>query len=508
MLKTLKLSLIMFVIIPVLCFSSQQLKVMTFNIHHGTLDDNHPNQNIDAISHMIADEEPDLVALQEVDNGTTRSNFHNQAEDIANKVSQYTGTTYYYYFIKDMDYSLGEYGSAILSKYPISDDDKHRYPLSAQGEEPRALGCVGVWINGEKYFFYNIHLARHSYDDAQDQQIQECLNIIESNTPPDSFNVLWAGDFNNSYTDDEMGWVRQHFLDSALVEATGNQNTIENSSDPSALNYRFDYVFVDTDAAVIDTYVPGNTYGIVSDHRPVVSIVEFKDSVPVINGVYKDSEWNNKVETNTVPVRYSDCADISHLALDCDDNYLYIGIKASNSNCKSVIIYLDADYYTEVNNSHYTGGTVFSNASNYPANITLENMGAEYQICCYNWGNYKWWCNVYNCTDPENLSDCTDSCKIYGNVEFHSMEVAIPFSLLYPQGKPQCWQVKVVAASADTDNVSGAYDAIPSSSYDTDGDGTPDENDTDTGWNTMTYLNRGVTFPQNTPSSVEDWMYF
>ena len=61
--------------------SAQIYRVMTYNIHHGEGTDN--IIDIKRIAKVINKWSPELVALQEVDNGTTRSGNINEADTLS-----------------------------------------------------------------------------------------------------------------------------------------------------------------------------------------------------------------------------------------------------------------------------------------------------------------------------------------------------------------------------------------------------------------------------------------
>ena len=71
---------------------------------------------------MINSVRPDLVALQEVDQNTTRTLKVDQAAELA----RLTGLHFAYG--KAMDYEGGGYGQAILSRYPIRHSEVYFLP--------------------------------------------------------------------------------------------------------------------------------------------------------------------------------------------------------------------------------------------------------------------------------------------------------------------------------------------------------------------------------------------
>src|SRR5690606_29946096 len=119
------------------------IRVMSYNIHHC----NPPSKtngeiDLDAIAAVIKTQKPDLVALQEVDVNTTRSGKINQAQAIAEKLGMN------YYFAKAIDYQGGEYGTAVLSRFPISNMQTVKLP-NPENKEQRVLALAEVSLPGD-----------------------------------------------------------------------------------------------------------------------------------------------------------------------------------------------------------------------------------------------------------------------------------------------------------------------------------------------------------------------
>jgi endonuclease/exonuclease/phosphatase family metal-dependent hydrolase len=91
----------------------KEVKVITYNIHHGNPPAEKGKIDLDAIAEVISNSKADFALLQEVENGTTRSFGQNQAKEL----SQKSGLKYYLFF-KAIDFAGGDYGIAILSRFP------------------------------------------------------------------------------------------------------------------------------------------------------------------------------------------------------------------------------------------------------------------------------------------------------------------------------------------------------------------------------------------------------
>jgi endonuclease/exonuclease/phosphatase family metal-dependent hydrolase len=164
------------------------IRVMAYNIHHANPPSKPGLIDIDAIAKAIKDQNPDLVALQEVDANTIRSGKFNQAEEIAKRLGMS------FFFAKAIDHEGGDYGVAILSKYPMSETKISRLPTEASTKgEPRVLATAKISLPGRKVIrFGSTHL------DAQKAAINRELQIKEINriTAGEKLPFIIAGDFN------------------------------------------------------------------------------------------------------------------------------------------------------------------------------------------------------------------------------------------------------------------------------------------------------------------------
>ena len=114
----------------VLSLKPVEVKILCYNVQHCVGMDT--IMDYDRTAGVIIAQQPDIVALQELDSMTKRSQFHYQLEELASR------TAYYPVFGKAIDYDGGGYGVGVLTKEkPLS---TKRIPLP--GEEPRVLLVV------------------------------------------------------------------------------------------------------------------------------------------------------------------------------------------------------------------------------------------------------------------------------------------------------------------------------------------------------------------------------
>ncbi len=237
-------------------------KVMTYNVHHC----NPPSESktgkidIDAITNVIRNQNPDLVAVQELDDHTTRSGAFSELEVIAKKLNMH------FYFGKAMDFAGGGYGVGILSKYPISDGTTHQLPVVPGWKgEPRVLATAKITLpDGNKIVFGSTHLEAYNKENRE-LQVREILRIASTETLP----FIVAGDFNAT---PESAVIR--ILDSIFLRTCTSQCpvTFDEEGDSGTIDY---IAFRPVDQfQVIQHQVIEEKYA--SDHYPVVAILKIK----------------------------------------------------------------------------------------------------------------------------------------------------------------------------------------------------------------------------------------
>ena len=166
-----------------------RLTILCYNIHHANPPTKPGLIDLNAIAKVIKQYEPDLVALQEVDVHTGRSGKAlNQSRELARQ----TGLNEF--FAKAIDYDGGEYGVAILSKYPLMDLKNTALPTAAgTNGEQRTLARATVSLpHKKKIVFASTHLDAQRNDTNRILQINAIVELLKNESLP----VVIAGDFN------------------------------------------------------------------------------------------------------------------------------------------------------------------------------------------------------------------------------------------------------------------------------------------------------------------------
>lgn len=158
------------------------LRIAVYNIHHGAGMDE--VIDLERIAALISEQNPDLVALQEIDRVVERTNGVDQAAELG-RLTGLTPT-----FGAFMEYQGGEYGMAVLSKWPVVSSTNHRLP---DGDEPRSGLEIRVQSprTGRQLRFVGLHLYR-----TEEERLAQA-NAIISATEESDVPVILAGDFNS-----------------------------------------------------------------------------------------------------------------------------------------------------------------------------------------------------------------------------------------------------------------------------------------------------------------------
>jgi len=159
----------------------QPLKIVCWNIHHGEGTDG--KLDLARIAAVIKAQEPDIVALQEVDRNCNRSGKVDQAAVLAELTGMKSA------FGEAMPYDGGSYGQAILSKHPI---ESTRVIRLSERKEPRIALLAKILHPSGPLTVVGTHL---DHKDAQGRLAEGgvLLSALEQTAGP----VIVAGDFND-----------------------------------------------------------------------------------------------------------------------------------------------------------------------------------------------------------------------------------------------------------------------------------------------------------------------
>jgi endonuclease/exonuclease/phosphatase family metal-dependent hydrolase len=233
-----------------------QLRVLTYNIHHGEGTDG--KLDLPRIAAVIQRLNPHVVALQEVDNRTTRAAGVDQAAELGRLTGMHS------VFGKAMEYAGGEYGLAILSRYPLDDVRVLALPVEPN-HEPRSILVAQVRIGNERDFFFASTHLEHAYQPLRMCQAGKISSLLAPIRAP----LVLAGDFNDIPGSPVINVLQAHWGD-----------LIDKQAEPTwpsdAPRMKLDYVLTRPADAwqVMEVQVVAET--VASDHRPVLAILKHR----------------------------------------------------------------------------------------------------------------------------------------------------------------------------------------------------------------------------------------
>jgi endonuclease/exonuclease/phosphatase family metal-dependent hydrolase len=232
------------------------IRVLTYNIHHGEGTDG--EFDLARLATIIKSVDPDLVALQEVDNGTERAGGLDEMNEFGRLTGLYTA------FGKAIDFQGGTYGVGILSRWPILRAENYPLPGTPDREARTALTVEVKTGNGVRLQFTSTHLDQgREFGDRRAQATEINHRLVRERHRP----TILAGDMNSG-------------ADTEVMQILGSQWTNVSPSDPPRTvngrpQFRVDYILVRPadrwrvlESTVVDAPVA-------SDHRPVLAVLEW-----------------------------------------------------------------------------------------------------------------------------------------------------------------------------------------------------------------------------------------
>jgi len=206
------------------------------------------------VARVLGQLNPDVVALQEVENTTRSGKPAFQADEIARCLNMHS---HFFPLIKN---NAGTYGIALLSRYPVGTVQTRLLPKNPT-TEPRGALVVSTDFYGKKLTIINTHLSFFPRE-----RHRQCRFIVDAITNRIDSPLILCGDFNmtprsRSYT----------LLTRRLADGWQSRHPEESNRTWMGLSC-LDYIFVSGVLAVRTIQVPKDTFTrMVSDHRPVIA---------------------------------------------------------------------------------------------------------------------------------------------------------------------------------------------------------------------------------------------
>jgi endonuclease/exonuclease/phosphatase family metal-dependent hydrolase len=244
-----------------------ELRIVTYNIRHGEGMDH--KIDLERIAKVLNDQKPDIVALEEVDQGTKRASGVDQPAELAKLTGMHA------YFGHNIDYDGGGYGTAVLTKLPVRSAEsvklKSFYASTPQHAEQRGVQVLGLGDETDPpLWFLCTHLDYRPKDDERMDSAHTINDLVDKHA---SDPAIIAGDFNATPDSAPVKEFAKHWKIAGEDSADASQPKIL-TFPADKPNRRIDYVMCRPakDWNVVEVRVIDEPMA--SDHRPVLTVLK------------------------------------------------------------------------------------------------------------------------------------------------------------------------------------------------------------------------------------------
>lgn len=253
---------------PIAATEESQFRLVTYNVHGCAGTDGRVSPR--RIARILAEQAPDIVALQEVDLGRRRS----RAEDQAAMIAQALGL--HVVFCPTITHGGEHYGHALLSRWPIEVAKRAFLPSDAKSwwKEPRAALWARVQIGSRSVNVVTTHLGLGARE--RELQVQVLLGPDWIGGMPSDEPVIICGDFNFMPGSRPYRLLASRLKDVQLAQSGRRPLLTFTSLRPFT---RLDHVFVSPHLTSARVVVPRNHLTrFASDHLPLVTDLQLQPS--------------------------------------------------------------------------------------------------------------------------------------------------------------------------------------------------------------------------------------
>lgn len=241
---------------------NMKLRIVSYNTQSGFAIGRKKYDHLAQAKHLES-LSPDIIALQEV----AIRHPHGEPVNYPAEVAKYL--KFNYVFGKALELGKdGEYGVAVMSKFPLREVTKLFLPVPGN-IEPRIALIVKV-LAPEPFYMISTHLSYQGEfpgdDTGRIDQIKMIMDHVEENR---LFPAILAGDLNSAPQDDSINALREKF--NVFSDDTEIEPTCETKFGPLQIDF--------ISGAPIGRFhcqkIQAGDDQTVSDHRAVIADVEF-----------------------------------------------------------------------------------------------------------------------------------------------------------------------------------------------------------------------------------------
>lgn len=181
-----------------------ELRIVSYNIHHGEGVDR--KLDLQRIAGVIESVHPDIVALQEVDKNVQRTQSVDQPAELARLTKMQV------VFAGNISLGGGQYGNAVLSKWPVIEHVNHPLPNDARGEQRGVLQAYIQTPGSEQRLMLLATHLDHRPSESLRLQSAEMINALVAKEPQNA--AILAGDLNAVPDSRTLQTLKTHWTDS------------------------------------------------------------------------------------------------------------------------------------------------------------------------------------------------------------------------------------------------------------------------------------------------------
>lgn len=233
-----------------------QVRVLSYNIHHAEGVDR--KLDVERIARVIRSVSPDIVALQEVDRRVKRTSSVDQPAELARLTEMHV------VFGGNIDLQGGQYGNALLSRYPILRHKNHLLPNIGESEQRGVLEAEvrhPDWP--DPLLVYATHL---DYRPDNRERLASATAINELVAQHPNRHALLAGDLNDTPNSEPLKRLGANWT-SANAQPLATIPVDRPSSQIDFILYRPKDRWKTVEVKVLEE-------AIASDHRAILAVLQ------------------------------------------------------------------------------------------------------------------------------------------------------------------------------------------------------------------------------------------